>query len=423
MTIPSHRRTLRVSLIAILLGAILASFGRVLASPWANHIARSPRIILTYPELISPEAAEALLADRGEALAFAEATLGGQLYRRLLITIQPTLLVSWAYTEPADRSGAITFHIPVTALERFEMDRTSPFTFVGCHEEVHAVANYLWKGNEFGTRAALSEGVAVYVDELHCATRLRWAIAGALQEVGLIYPVDVLLGGCPLDENPGLYQLNTYYVAATLVEFLLECDGWDLFAELYSVEWFQWDAEQSEPMLEEADPAEEIERVYGASIGEIDRAWQERIAAQWSGTAKDAGIFVDAFASEVRVLDLAVTELERTWDTHPYVLLGPSADAEERYAAIARSVLDLAELRGGPLAEAHGELLEMVDRLQTMLTAWLDAIHAYEEALELQAGDGSTGQLTPLLETAIAGYRAAGDNFMVDKAAAWLERL
>ena len=392
-------------------------------SPWSNQVAYSTEITLTYPTLIGSEAANALLADREEALAFAEETLGGQLIRRLLITIKPTLLTSWGLTEPTDGGGAIAFHVPVFALERFETDGTSPFDFAGCHEEVHAVANHLWEANQFGTLPALSEGVATYVEELRRGTKLHHAVAGALQATGLLYDVDLLLGGCPLDENAALMQLNYYYAAASLVEFLIEEDGLTAFSELYGVEWVQWDPRHPDKEPVEADPAGEVLRIYGRTVGEIDTDWKTWISAHWEGSTSEAEVFVEAFTSDLRVLDGLVPELEEYWASYPYRLIGPSTEAASRYESLTDSVYALAHLRGDPLEAAYDEFRESLDQLHAMLTGWLEAIHAYEGALELETSEGDSARLVGLLETAEADYRLAGDVFMAERAAEWLTEL
>ena len=365
-----------------------------------------------------------MLADREAALAFAEDVLGGRLFRRLLITIEPTLLTSWGMTEPANRSGAITFHVPVAALERFETaGRTSPFEFAGCHEEVHAVANHLWLGNDFGTLAALGEGVAAYVEELRRGTGLHWAIAGALRAAGGLCDVGLLLGGSLLDEDAALMQLNICYGAATLVEFLIQTYGIEAVAELYGVEWLRIDWRTPDAGFIKADPAEEVQRIFGSSIAKIDAAWRSAIASRWDGSAAEAKRFVQAYATDLRILDEPVSQLEAYWSSYAFRLVGPSDVAFSLYDEVTNAVFELPQLRGNASEEAYARLEASVAELHEMLGAWLDAIRTYEETLELASQDAAGERLAALLSTAEAGYRAAGDLFMADKAAERLAEL
>ena len=103
-------------IIAVLVLAALTVNG----SPWATQVVSGPRVLLNCPSFLSLEATRSLLEDRERALAFAEEVLGGQLFRRLIVTIEPTLLTRAASAEHTDGGGAITFRIPVPALERFE---------------------------------------------------------------------------------------------------------------------------------------------------------------------------------------------------------------------------------------------------------------------------------------------------------------
>jgi len=422
MNTSSPRRP--AALLCVLLASVLTLSTTVhAASPWSTQILSGARVLLNCPTLISVDAARALLADRERALAFAEETLGGQLFRRLIITIEPTLLTSSGLSEPTEGGGAVTFRIPVFTLERFETDGTSPFEFAGCHEEVHALANHLWEANEFGTLSTLGEGVAVYVEELRRGAELHWAIAGALQKAGFLYDIDLLLGGCPLNEEAALAQLNVYYAGATFVEFLLETYGLDPFSELYSVEWFRSDWQAPDAGLIEADPAEEIDRIYGRPIAEIDTAWRASIASRWDGSAAEAELFVRAYTSDVRILDEPVRELEEYWASYAYRLVGSSSPAARLYEEIVHAVFDLVYLRGDVLEAAYSDCRARIDRLHEMLAAWLDAIHAFELAEDIARSDAELAEIIPLLETARAGYTLAGDTFMAVKAAEWLEEL
>ena len=389
----------------------------VTAAPWSTQILSGARVLLNCPTLISVDAARALLADRERALAFAEETLGGQLFRRLFITIEPTLLTSWGLTEPTDGGGAIAFHVPVFALERFETDGTSPFEFAGCHEEVHAVANHLWEANEFGTLSTLSEGVAVYVEELRRGTELHWTIAGALQKAGFLYDVDRLMEGSSQDDPLRVIHLNVYYGGASLAEFLIERYGMEAFSELYGVEWIRWDVRHPEGGPVEADPAEEILRIYGKTAAEIDAEWQPWVASHATGTVSDAETFLQAFVSDIDPLDADVTELEAHWAASPLRLVGPSPLVAGLYESVTDALYALPALHGTALAEAYSAFRTSLDRLEVLLAEWLVAIHAYDEALELASEDGDAEQITTLLEAAEAGYRAVGDEVMADKAA------
>ncbi len=407
---PTARKSILLVVAAITLVGTLVD-----ASPWPTQIVSGPHIVLNYPSLIGPEAARSLLAERERTLAFAEEVLGGQLFRRLIITIEPTLLTSAGLSEPTEGGGAITFYVPVDALERFERDGTSPFDFVGCHEEVHAVANHLWPVGQFGTLAALSEGLAVYVEELHRGAGLHHSIAGALQASGRLYEVGRLLEESSWDAPVRVVHLNVYYGGASFVDFLIERYGMEAFSEIYGVEWIRWDARHPEDGPVKADPTEEILRIYGKTVAEIDAEWQPWVASHATGTISDAEIFLQAFASDIESLDADVAELEAYWATSPLRLVGPSSLVAGLYKGITDALYALSDLHGTALEEAYSAFRTSLDRLEALLAEWLDAIRALEEALALIDAGEAPEQVAELLESAEASYAAVGDTGMLDR--------
>jgi hypothetical protein len=397
---------------ALVLGTLIVN-----GAPWPTRVVSSARILLNYPSLISSDTARALLADRERALAFAEETLEGELFRRLIVTIEPTLFISMGHSEPTEGGAAITFYVPACALAWFESDGTSPFEFAGCHEEVHAVAEYLWLGSDlrFGTLYALSEGVAVYVEELRRGTELRHSIVRALQASGCLYDVDRLLAEDWQDDSPEIVKLNVYYASASLVEFLIETYGMESLSELYAVEWQQLIVHGVRTQIVEADPAEEMFRIYGKTMRQIDTEWQTWIAADATGSPADADVFLRAYTSDIKRLDAAVVELEEVWSASPFRLVGPSSLVGGLYDQIADALYALADLHGDALTAAYDAFLESLDRLDGLLATWLDAIHALEEALPL-IGEGEVSeQVVDLLEVAKAGYKRVEDTHMLDR--------
>ena len=406
-------------IIAVLVLAALTVNG----SPWATQVVSGPRVLLNCPSFLSLEATRSLLEDRERALAFAEEVLGGQLFRRLIVTIEPTLLTSAASAEHTDGGGAITFRIPVPALERFESDGISPFDFAGCHEEVHAVANHLWLGNEYGTLATLREGVAVYVEELRRGTAQHHAIAGTLHASGQLDDLDHLLGTRPVDDPAEIIQLNTYYGGASFVEFVIDRYGMERLSELYGVEWMRWDIRNPDDGFIQAAPGDEILRICGKTLTVVNAEWQTWVAAHSTGSPADAEIFLQAYTSDITVLKTAIAELEEYWNTSPFHLVGPSSLAVELCEAVTNAVFRLASLRGAVLAEAYAIFCDRLDRMNGLLAAWLGAIHAFEEALERTRSDVDPAEFIDLLEAAEAGYALVDDEYMARQAAARLSEL
>ena len=407
----SARRALFI-VAALVLGTLIVN-----GSPWPTRIVSGPRILLNYPSLISSNTARALLADRERALAFAEEALGGQVFRRLIMTIRPTLLTHDGFCEPTEGGAAITFFVPVRVLGQSELDGTSPFDFAGCHEEVHAVADSLWLGSNlrFGTLYALSEGVAVYVDELCRGTELRHSIPRALQASGKLYDLNRLLAEDWQDDSDEIVKLNVYYAGAAFVEFLIETYGMESLSELYAVEWQRLIVYGVRTQIVEADPAAEILRIFGKTMRQIDTEWQTWIAADATGSSADADVFLRACTSDIKRLDAAIVELEEVWSASPFRLVGPSSLAGGLYDQIADALYALADLHGDALTAAYADFLRSLDRLDGFLDAWLDAIHALEEALPLIGVGEVSERVVELLESAEAGYAAIEDTHMLDR--------
>lgn len=401
--------------IPVLVAALVLTAPIATAAPWSTLIVSGARVLLNYPSLIDAEAARALLADRERALVFAEETLGGRVFRRLIVTLEPTLVSTGGFSEPTDGGGAITLYIPAHALNRFASDGTSPFAFFGCHEEVHAVANHLWLNSGLGTLYGLSEGIATHVEELHRGAELRHSIARALQVSGCLYGVEQLLSLYSPDGPVEVVQLNVYYAGASLVEFLIETYGMERFAELYGVEWVRFDVRNAESGFIEADPAEEVVRVYERTMAQLDDEWQVWVAAHASSSPADADVFLRAVGPDVKRLEAAVLELEEIWRTSAFQLVGPSARVGGLYDRITKAVYALADVHGDALSAAYDAFLQSLDRLDGLLNAWLAAVHAMEEVLPLIDAGEVSERVLDLLEAAESGYKAVEDTYMLDR--------
>ena len=148
---------------------------------------------------------------------------------------------------------------------------------------------------------------------------------------------------------------------------------------------------------------------------QIDTEWQTWIAADATGSSADADVFLRACTSDIKRLDAAIVELEEVWSASPFRLVGPSSLAGGLYDQIADAQYALADLRGDALTAAYADFLRSLDRLDGLLDAWLDAIHALEEALPLIGVGEVSERVVELLESAEAGYAAIEDTHMLDR--------
>jgi len=255
----------------------------------------------------------------------------------------------------------------------------------------------------------------VYVEELRRGTDLHHAIAGALQASGQLDNLDGLLGTRSVDDPAEVIQLNTYYGGASFVQFVIDRYGMQRLSELYGVEWMRWDIRNPDAGFIQADPGDEILRIYGKSMTVINAEWHTWVAAHSTGSPADAQLFLQAYTSDITVLKTAIAELERYWNTSPFHLVGPSSLVVELCEAVTDAVFRLASLRGAVLAEAYAAFCDRLDRMNGLLAAWLDAIHAFEEATALLDAGEPPERGLGLLRVAEAGYAAVEDSEMLKR--------
>ena len=129
----------------------------------------------------------------------------------------------------------------------------------GAHEMMHVVAKNFWQGDP---KPWLNEGLAVYADDLWYSHKLH-----DLGKHFLVNKKLVPLGRLVKDFKE-YNSLISYPLAGSFVKFLYEQYGADKIRELWR---------KSAP--------EDITRILGKSLGELEREWRARLAQ-----ADEAGI-------------------------------------------------------------------------------------------------------------------------------------
>ncbi len=386
-----------VLLLCVLIPSI-AIFSPSAHATQESAVIHSERITLVYPTILSPETAALLLENRLRALTFAESKLDSTVDNSITITIRASLFGGGA-------DSSILFDLPFWLLERFEASGCVPTTALGCHEETHVVANA-----DLGIAAciAMKEGLAVFVDGRYRRGRDYHLATLGLMARGELPPLGRLLDRVWAPRMTTTDFMVIYNGGASLVAFLVELRGMNALRELYRLTW-----------LPSSHIAEDVLRLYGCSLSELEAAWYEHVKDETNGRAHAAQLCVDAVVTQSSLYAL-MTSIEEMRVRTP-AAVGRSAVCEKTLDVL-RS--HLTALHGAPddiaAESAYIRHRAAVKCSERMLSTWFRAANAYVAAFGLEAG---SAELLRLLAEAKVGYTTVGDLFMADKCATWLAEL
>ena len=392
--------------------------------PWTYHIVRSENFTLNCPTLISQEAAVRLLEEREHALAFVEEYLGLELRQTILLYIEPVLFsVSARADADNDGGGTITYFVPASELIAFETQTESMIQrHMGCHEEVHILANSRAAANQFGPPSCLGEGLAELIDSQYRGVTHSASTAEALFATGLLFSLEDLLTMDDPEVDPQVAMKNVYHGGASLCEFLIDRYGLDAFLDLYGVTWFDFQVTGSTVEETRADAKAEFRKALGLSLQEIDAQWRasfERFSAM-DDTEQHA--LRGALQKSAPHLADPILKLENYWIRAPYRLVGPSESVVSLCLDLNAALVGLPSYRGTELRDQLAACDQLISELERMLGHWLEAVHAYEAAVDL-GPEAASEALLPPLQRALDGYTYAGDAHMADQSQAWIREI
>jgi len=392
--------------------------------PWTYHIVRSENFTLNCPTLISQEAAVRLLEEREHALAFVEEYLGLELRQTILLYIEPVLFsVSARADADSDGRGTITFFVPASELIAFETQTESMIQrHMGCHEEVHILANSRAAANQFGPPSCLGEGLAEFIDSRCRGVTHSASTAEALFATGLLFSLEDLLTMDDPEVDPQVAMKNVYHGGASLCEFLIDRHGLDAFLDLYGVTWFDFQVTGSPVEETRADAHAAFQQSLGQSMGEVD--------AQWRASFGPSSMMDDSEQRELRAalqksaphLADPIFALEDYWLQAPYRLVGPSESVAKLCLDLNAALVGLPSYRGTELSDQLTACDQLISELEWMLGHWLEAVHAYRAALDL-GPEAASEALLPPLQRALDGYTYAGDTYMAEQVQNWIQEI
>jgi len=286
---------------------------------------------------------------------------------------------------------------------------------------VHAVISSYHNWDDGLARSvcsALMEGIAVVVSDAHMNMTTSKVIGqGLLAEGKLLGIRELLCVRNIISEDQDRAQkyvedLNRYYAGAWLASTLISRHGIAAVLELLELDL----CTAPEVLALPSSPAglivwEEEGRLIRQSIRSIDDGHEEQ-----------GRTFIEMFWRMIEMNWEA--KLLPYWVTAPYDLIAPSQKILDLISIVEPALLVIV---GHPEFD-EVEVLEqglgpMLDDLEELLERWYGAVYIFEQALELDAGGAAASEIIPLLHIAKHAYADAGDEYMADKAEAWLERL
>ncbi len=384
-------------------------------------VATGFRMLVNYPTWMSRDDVQELIEDRQQALAFAESFLGVSFEGRITYRIETTLFAMGGSAIPSLKGGEIILYVPHGMFPQSD-SRTFATMVGGCHEEAHLVSAFPFHWSEeemLAVSPTLREGIAEWVTAEYTGVHTHRPAVAALLSSGDLHDLQTLL--CPEEGSPfGLASrkafvrvMNIYRGGAAFVEFLAE--SYDAEALLLMFSRSECPVDH---LVVDIHDGQEIRLILPLE----ERRWHDWMS-DWPIELAERGRHLLEITERLQSWE-ATVQLERTWQENPYELVGPSTHVATAYIDLIVAMNAFAaSTEAASLAADAAALHARVDRLETLLTSWWDAVLAYEDALELAASGGAGDGLAELLEAAEDGYRTAGDVFMTEKCAAWLAEL
>jgi|GEM_PF-2078324 len=389
--------------------------------PWDIKTLERERITISYPTWLSDEGIERFALIREYALSYAETALGIPFEGRVHYRLRTGIFGYRGVFTAEGVNATVDLTIPFGTDFETDEDIGALAVSLSCHEEVHAVISSYHNWDDGLARSvcsALMEGIAVVVSDAHMNMTTSKVIGqGLLAEGKLLGIRELLCVRNIISEDQDRAQkyvedLNRYYAGAWLASTLITRHGIAAVLELLELDL----CTAPEVLALPSSPAglivwEEEGRLIRQSIRSIDDGHEEQ-----------GRTFIEMFWRMIEMNWEA--KLLPYWVTAPYDLIAPSQKILDLISIVEPALLVIV---GHPEFD-EVEVLEqglgpMLDDLEELLERWYGAVYIFEQALELDAGGAAASEIIPLLHIAKHAYADAGDEYMADKAEAWLERL